>query len=388
MNTGLIKVEKRQLGLGEVASVFSLGLAVTCNIPALSTFLEPECRGYNYIKNAICQTFVNVKAEFLKIARNKLAATIPATISQAPIRLLSFKWGNLNNTQEVSHLLGSYKFLKVDAKIACIGCYVQSNPIITVEVTRDSMEFKPIFNIRKTSITGEISPYIQVGIGLGVELLSGVFKYGIFAGFEAKETMKVTVGLNPNEPCGEDFGLATDDSYHVNIIHKVVLDPISKNMIEKVVGALGYDELNLEGNIKEIYNPKPAQKCHIFTKDPLNIPRRPGAQSTARRIKQQMFTEFRGTSFMLWNKDGPMTKYTFEIFTCKNGEKHLLPYNELTGGALFAWCDGRKEKDPVDEWLECPGRVFQCNGGHITEADRKEEPANQYLGKGDPQFEF
>ncbi|KAF3921000.1 hypothetical protein ABW20_dc0107496 [Dactylellina cionopaga] len=248
---------------------------------------------------------------------------------------------------------------EVDTGKGAIGMHI-GDQITFTSSGWDTMKINPISNIRKASVKGEINPYIRVGIGLGFDILGGVFKRGAFAGLEIKRKTTNTLGKNTGEPCDEKVGFTSTDQISANIIYKVVLDPLSKFMLEKVVGVFGYELPELEGNIKEVFNPKPATKCFPFSKgNPLNIPLRPEAQSLINRMKNEKLNELRGKKLTVNSK-----VYTYVQTICPNGQMHVVPYNSKTHGFLFTWCDGRAEK--VEDFLSmlCTKTIAQCFQDH------------------------
>ncbi|KAK6499304.1 hypothetical protein TWF506_003931 [Arthrobotrys conoides] len=484
------EIARRQLAELANRNAATLGLAVAaCNIVPLATFLVEECEPYKADpvkafatagKEAI-GAFRSKVAELLPAGSNSLDGTIPAP--------WTFNWGNENDETTILHFLGSFDAFDYESKIACVGCYVKSNPTLNMKITRvkesvdidflfqpnfktklniayqgtleygndingvaeginavlegfivgeflsflpdvangpgtsisvkgevdmnfgfeldtgkggialhigdeisastpgwETFSIKPIGEVRTMAATMEVSPYVRLGIGLGFEMLKGVFKRGAFIGLEAKHTWKAVVGLKPNEepeepgeepevsPCGNVAGIGFEEGSTVDIVYNVVIDPITKFVIENVVGFLGFKLPKTQGTIVKISEPEPKRRCIPFSKTKLEIPPRPQNQDLIQEIKRHKINALKGASLSVRGKDGQMIKYRYEDLKCKDGNTRLLPFNEETGGALFAWCDGRAERDAIDE--QCSFRDFGCNQQKASEL--KEEPANQF----------
>ncbi|KAK6351816.1 hypothetical protein TWF718_004961 [Orbilia javanica] len=471
------EIAKRETKIAK-RGIVSLGLAAAaCQIIPLSSLLINECEAYKNV-GSISDAFKVAGTEALRELRTKIAEKIPAgsnTLDKSIPAPWTFNWGNESSSLTISHILGSYGSIEADNKVACVGCYVRSNPTLTMKATRvrdtadihfavkpnfktrmdvavqgyieyggdmngmaesinaaleplgvgefinfmpdisngpgaemklrgdvdldfgfeldtgsgsiefdikdevsvstpgwNTMSLKPIGEIRKLSAAAEVAPYVRLGFGFGIEMLGGVFKRGVFTGLEVKSSVSLVAGLNPETSgCNGKVGVGLTQATTVNIIYKVIIDPITKIILDTVVGTLGFTVPELSGNIVEIANPKPDQRCASISQKQLTIPPRPEPESMVKRIKQEKINARKGTFLTI--KD---TKYRLEEFKCKDGQTHLLPFNQLTGGALFAWCDGREELDALEQELLCPFRSFGCN--RLREADRIEEPANQY----------
>ncbi|KAK6510083.1 hypothetical protein TWF481_004796 [Arthrobotrys musiformis] len=263
----------------------------------------------------------------------------------------------------------------LDTKEGSIGLHIGDE--VTVSATGwDTTVLKPLGDVRKLDGTAEINPYIRLGYGAGIEIGGGTLKYGAFVGWEAKQSWKQVRGKNVEEGCGDKVGFAFSHTIAVNVIYKVVIDPISKFVLDKIVSLSPFKIPELSGNIKEIWNPEPNSTCLSLSTKQLNIPARPDVQAITNEIKRQVVSARKGTSLTIRGADGKNIKYRLEEFTCKDGVSHLLPFNQATGGALFAWCDGREELDSFERGMECPPRSYPCS--KLKAADRKEEPANQY----------
>ncbi|KAF3936038.1 hypothetical protein ABW20_dc0100350 [Dactylellina cionopaga] len=138
----------------------------------------------------------------------------------------------------------------------------------------DQLKFEPIWNFNQAGMTLEVNPYFRLGMGVGVEILQGVFKLGAFTGLEARITSKETKGLNGNNPCGMgNAGRGTLEETSVDVMWKVVSDPIIGTFLEKVIGAFGVEDPEFKGYYKNLYK-KEKQSCMVW-REPLDLPDRP-----------------------------------------------------------------------------------------------------------------
>ncbi|KAF3100580.1 hypothetical protein TWF706_006135 [Orbilia oligospora] len=486
------EIAKRQLADLIKQNPATLGLAVAaCNIVPLASLLVEECEPY---KVDPAKAFAAAGKEALGEFRSKIAELIPAgqNVLDGTIPApWTFNWGNENDNTTILHFLGSFDAFDYESKIACMGCYVKSNPTLNMKISRvresvdidftfqpnfktkldiayqgtleygndingvaegingvleafivgeflsflpdvangpgtavtikgevdmdfgfeldtgkggialhigdeisastpgwDTFSIKPIGEVRTMAATMEVSPYVRLGFGLGFDMLKGVFKRGVFIGLEAKHTWKAVVGLKPNgepeepgdepelSPCGDVAGIGFEEGSSVNIVYNVVIDPITKFVLENVVGFLGFKLPKTDGTIVKISEPEPKRRCIPFSKRKVEIPPRPEARDIIKAIKREKINARKGASLSIRAQNGDMIQYRLEEFRCKDGSSHLLPFNQLTGGALFSWCDGREELTPLEMELKCSYRSFNCNV--LKAEDKKEEPANQY----------
>ncbi|RVD81286.1 uncharacterized protein DFL_009155 [Arthrobotrys flagrans] len=128
----------------------------------------------------------------------------------------------------------------VDTKEGSIGLRIGDE--VTVSATGwDTFVLEPIKEFCKLGASLERNPYLRLGYGTRIEILGCVFKFGAFAGLEVKQSWGYDLGLNPDGGCGEKVGFAMTEATTVNIIYKVVVDPITKFVLENVTSFLGFN---------------------------------------------------------------------------------------------------------------------------------------------------
>ncbi|EPS40893.1 hypothetical protein H072_5222 [Dactylellina haptotyla CBS 200.50] len=182
----------------------------------------------------------------------------------------------------------------------------------------DGMTFKPILNLSKLTGTFGFTPYFRFGLGLGVQMLEGVFKVGAFAGMDAKWAASGVRGYDNSSPCGLKTGLAEKSEVTVDIMWKISTDPVSGMLLDKLLSVFGKEDAERDGTFSNLYEKQLIKEC-AKGRAPLKIADRP----TEPTFTQVMKLKMDAAESVPKN----LTGYTWENAVCPDGTYVKMPFS-------------------------------------------------------------